>query len=103
MYIRADHSQFEAAAGAIDSYRDFMKNKMKLANMEINILSVGWQGKDFEQFKSQWNKIESKGSIYNNMKEFLESYAKFLRHASKRYKETQQKAVERARAINSWW
>ena len=101
-YIKVDHSKFETAASAIDSYVSSMKSKMGSANGQVNALSANWQGGDFTQFKTQWDKVTNNDSTYNNMIKSLESYAKYLRYASQKYKEAQSNAVNRANGLPKW-
>lgn len=98
-YIRVDHSKFEAAASAIDTYVASMKNKMRSAGSEVTTLSANWQGSDFTQFKAQWDKVTNNDSTYYQMIKSLESYAKYLRYAAQKYKEAQSKAVNRANSL----
>lgn len=98
-YIKVDHSKFESAASAIDSYVTLMKNKMRSAQGEVTTLSTSWQGADFNQFKSQWDKVTNNDSTYSQMIKALESYSKYLRYAAGKYKEAQSKAVNRANGL----
>lgn len=98
-YIKVDHSKFEAAASAIETYLAQMKNKMGSADGEITKLSVAWQGDDFTQFKVQWEKVTGDGSTYSEMKKSFESYAKFLRFAADKYKNAQANAINRANSL----
>lgn len=95
-YIKVDHSKFEAAASAIETYVDRMKGKMGAADGEVTKLSAAWQGDDFTQFKVQWDKISGDDSTYSEMKKSFESYAKFLRFAADKYKNAQANAINRA-------
>ena len=98
-YIKVDHSKFEAAASAIDSYVSTMKNKMQSAEGEVKNLSANWQGDDFNQFKVQWDKVVNNDSTYYQMLKSFESYAGYLRSAAQKYKEAQSKAVNRANGL----
>ena len=98
-YIKVDHSKFESAASAIDTYIRLMKSKMNNAGGEVNNLAANWQGKDFAQFKTQWDKVTNNDSTYYQMIKTLESYAKYLRFAAQKYKEAQSKAVNRANGL----
>ena len=92
-YIRVDHSKFESAASAIETYVAKMKNKMSVAEGEINNLAAAWQGSDFSQFRVQWD------STYADMKKSFETYANFLRDTANRYKNAQANAINRANAL----
>ena len=101
-YIRVDHSKFEGAASAIESYISRMKGKMNSAEAEVNNLSAAWQGADSVRFKVQWEKAVSPDSTYADMKKSFETYAKFLRDAANRYKSAQANAINRANALPRW-
>lgn len=101
-YIKVDHSRFEEAASAIDSYVESMKKKMQSAEAEVDALSANWQGSDFTQFKAQWSKVTYKDSTYSHHLKSLESYAKYLRYAAKKYKEAQTKAINAANGLPKW-
>ena len=95
-YIKVDHSKFGSAASAVDSYVSLMKSKMGSADNEVNLLSASWQGSDYTQFKTEWDKVTNKESTYSEMIKSLESYSKFLKYAESKYKDAQSKAVNRA-------
>ena len=101
-YIKVDHSRFESTASAIDTYVRTHKNKMNSANGEVNTLSGSWQGTDFTQFKTQWNRVTANDSTSQKMIKAMENYAEFLRFAANKYKEAQTKAVNRAINIPKW-
>lgn len=98
-YIKVDHSKFEEAASAVDSYVTLMKNKMRSAQGEITTLSLSWQGSDFNQFKTEFDKVDNEDSIHSQMVKALESYAKYLRFAASKYKDTQARAINRANSL----
>lgn len=101
-FLKVDHSRFEEAASAIDSYVSLLKGKMRSADQEVGVLSANWQGGDFTQFKTQWDMVTNEGSAYSQMVKTLESYAEFLRFAAKQYKEAQIRAVNRANQLPRW-
>lgn len=95
-FIKVNHSNFETAAGAIDTYISRHKKNMAAADKEVQILDATWQGKDSKQFQQQWNRINNNDSTSKNMTKSLENYAKFLRFAASQYKEAQSRAVNSA-------
>lgn len=101
-YIKVDHSKFSGTASAVDSYVTQLRNKMSSAESEVNNMSSIWQGSDFTQFKSQWNKVTNGESTYSEMIKALESYSKFLKYAAEKYKDAQTKAVNRANSLPRW-
>lgn len=101
-YIKVDHSKFSGAACAVDTYVTQLRNKMNSAEGEVNNMSSIWQGSDYTQFKSQWNKVTNGESTYSEMVKSLESYSKFLKYAAEKYKDAQTKAVNRANSLPRW-
>ncbi len=98
-YIKVDHSKFAAAAAEVDSYVSKMRTNMRLANMEVQMLGLNWQGSDFTNFKAEWSKVDDDDSTYKQMAKALESYSDFLKYAAGKYKEAQSKAVNRANSL----
>ena len=101
-YIKVDHSQFEAAASAVDSYVRVLKNKMSSAQGEVNALSASWQGADFSQFRSEFDRVDNSDSTHAQLIKSLESYAKYLRYAAEKYKGAQARAVNLANNLPKW-
>ncbi len=101
-YIKVDHSKFEGAASAVDSYVNLMKNKMRSAQGEVNILSSSWQGTDYNQFKIMFDRVDNNDSTHMQMVKSLESYSKYLRFAANKYKDAQTRAVNRANSLPRW-
>lgn len=98
-YIKVDHSKFSTTASVVDSYVKLMKTKMNSAQGEVDNLARNWQGVDFAQFRTQWNKVTNGESTYSEMIKALENYSKFLRFASEKYKDAQTNAVNSANRL----
>ena len=98
-YIKVDHSKFESAAAEIDEYVNSLKRNMQSANGEITKLAANWQGADFAQFNIRWNNVTNSESTYYKFINSLESYSKYLRYASQKYKDAQTRAVNRAESL----
>ncbi len=98
-YIKVDHSKFATAASEVESYVETMRSNMNSANREVNTLAQSWQGADYTQFKTQWDKVDNENSTHTQMLKSLESYGRFLRYASSQYKEAQNRAVNRANGL----
>lgn len=94
--IRVNRKKIIAVADAIDDYRTASKKKMKAANTEVTTMLASYEGADATQFKKEWDEVDNNDSTYKKMDNALKSYAEFLRYAEKRYRETQQSAVNRA-------
>lgn len=101
-YIKVDHSKFESAATEVDKYTTLLKNQMKSAQGEVTNLSSNWQGGDFSQFKTEFDKVDNRDSTHSKMVKSLDSYADFLRYASSQYKSAQIRAVNRANSLPRW-
>lgn len=100
--IKVDHSKFESAATAVDTYVTLLKNKMRSSQGEITNLASSWQGADFTQFKTEFNKVDDADATHTQMVKALESYAKYLRFAANKYKDAQARAVNRANGLPKW-
>lgn len=101
-YIKVDHSKFSDTAGAVNTYVTQLRNKMNGAEGEVNNMSSIWQGEDYKQFKSQWDKVTNGESTYSQMIKSLESYSEFLKYAAEKYKEAQARAINRANNLPRW-
>lgn len=101
-YIKVDHSKFESTASVVDSYVTLMRNKMHSAQGEVETLSSSWQGTDFVQFKTEFDKVNNEDSIHIQMVKAMESYAKYLRLAADKYKDAQARAINRADSLPRW-
>ncbi|MCL2662964.1 MAG: WXG100 family type VII secretion target [Oscillospiraceae bacterium] len=99
-FISVDRNRLERAATAIENYIKSHRSKMTSANNEVNALSrAAWQGADFNQFNTQWNRVNERSSTSEKMIASLDNYAKFLRNASTRYRNAQTNAINRASRI----
>lgn len=94
--IKVDHSQFEKAASAIETYITKHKNNMQTINQSINALGSSWQGSDYSQLKTEWQQINASDSTSGKMLQSLDNYADFLRFAANKYKSAQANAINRA-------
>lgn len=100
--IKVDHSQFDKAASAIDTYNTVLKTKMSGADQTVTGLFSSWKGIDSSAYKTKWDTLDEKGSVYFTMRKSLESYANFLRAAGNKYKTAQANAVNRANRLPKW-
>lgn len=99
-YIKVNHQKFEATAKAFETYKDLMETKMNTASSLVNTnLHQFWTGSDAEAFKQKWGQLQSKDSTFMKMQKSIESYCEFLRNASKKYKDAQINAVNRANGL----
>lgn len=81
---------------------DIMKNKMRSAQWEVTTLSSSWQGSDFTQFKTEFDKVDNADSKHAQMVKAMEPYAKYLRFAANKYKDAPAHAVNRANSLPKW-
>ena len=97
--IKVDHKALTTAADAVDSYVSKHKNNMKQINNNVVNLNSAWQGKDYNQLKTEWMEIMAADSTSGKMLTSLENYADFLRYAAKKYIDAQTNAVNRANLL----
>ena len=98
-YIKVDPGKFYSTAAEIQSYIRFMKNQMRMADIQVLLLLGGWEGEDHDVWLKQWDKVTEEGSTYDEMIEVLEAYADFLKFAAKKYREAQKTAVDQAYSL----
>lgn len=101
-YIRVDHSKFETTALAVEAYVKAHRDNMKMAKDEVTALSSSWQGDDYKQFLTTWDKLDCGESTSERMLSSLTNYAAYLRFAANSYKKAQTNAVNRANSISKW-
>lgn len=100
--IKVNHSQFDKAAQAIDTYTGKMKTQMNSADQNMKNMFSSWNGVDATSFKTKWDTVNDTDSTYGRMKKSLESYSKFLRTAGNKYKKAQADAINRANKLPRW-
>jgi len=101
-YIKVDYSKLEKTASAVENYVKLMKKNMRKAQAEVTTLSSSWQGSDYIQFKTEFNKVDNANSTHSQMVKTLDSYSKYLRFAAGKYKGAQDRAMSRANALPRW-
>lgn len=98
MIIKVDHSKFENAANAIDTYIRQYRNRMNNIDDAINgKLASAWKGEDYTQFRSEWEELSAKEAISEKMITALQNYSDSLHAASKHYLQAQTDAINRAK------
>lgn len=102
MQIRVDHKKLEGAAAKIDTYVSVHRSNMSAIGADLDRLNAHWQGPDYTQVKREWDEMNAYDSVSMQMIRAMESYASFLRLASKKYKEAQINAVNRANSLTRW-
>jgi len=100
--IKVDHSKFDKAANAIETYNSTLSKKMGSANQTVTGLLSSWKGIDASSYKTKWDALDETGSVYYKMRKSLDSYAKFLRTAGNKYKTAQANAINRAKKLPKW-
>lgn len=100
--IKVDHSKFDKAASAIETYNETLKRKMGSANQTMTSLFSSWKGIDSSAYKTKWDAIDDSGSVYYKMRKSLDSYENFLRVAGNKYKTAQANAINRANKLPKW-
>lgn len=99
VYIRVNHKRLGQTASSIDEYLRKHKAVMKKADSQVVQLGTSWQGKDYQQVKTEWNELNAKDSTSDKMLQSLESYAQFLRFCENKYKDAQSKAFNKANRL----
>lgn len=97
--IDVNPNKIDAASKIIDSRVKSIKNKMGKATNQVSALSSSWVGKDYIQFKSQWDRVSDTSSTYAKTIKALESYSGYLKYASKKYSKAQTDAINRANSL----
>ena len=101
--IQVDYKKLDAAADAIERYIEKHKNKMRNSDNAMTQLANSWSGPDYAATLRLWKKVEEdNSSASKKMISALQNYANYLREASKKYKEAQSRAVERANRLPRW-
>lgn len=101
-YIKVDHSKLKSTANAVDTYVKLLRDKMGLAQSEIEALSAGWEGQDYTQFLAAFDAIDNGDSTHAALIKALESYAEYLRYAGDKYRNTQASAINAANLLPRW-
>lgn len=97
--IKVDHGKLRKTAADIDNYISKHKKNMQKINTNVISLNKSWQGKDYNQVKTEWAQMMAKDSTSGKMLESLENYSSFLKYAAKTYMDTQSKAINRANLL----
>lgn len=100
--IHVDYRKLDRAADAIDRYIEKHKNRMNSANNAVEELGNSWSGDDYNATLRLWRKGKENGSPSEKMIRSLKNYSDFLRDTSKKYKDAQSRAVERANRLPRW-
>lgn len=100
--IKVDHSKFDTAASAIETFNSNINTKMGKADKAVTTMLSSWKGLDASTFKTKWDTVNDRDSTYGKMKKSLESYAGFLRAAGSKYKNAQANAINRANRLPKW-
>lgn len=96
--INVEPSQLESSAARIESQcQSYESNVRQLYNI-VNDLAQGWKGKDNQSFTTQIKGFEAD---FNEMKKLMEEYARYLRHAAKSYRDTQNERALLARQLRN--
>lgn len=101
-YIKVDHSKLKSTSEEIKDYVSLMKKEMKSAQAEVTTLGASWQGADFAQLKTEFDKVDNADSTHTKMLKSLDSYADYLQYAANKYKDAQARAVNRANNLPRW-
>lgn len=98
-YIKVDRKMMLNTADQVDAYVAKITANMIMIDATVESVSNDWVGEDYNQFKNEWNEINSSGSTTHKMKVALKNYANAIRDASDLYKEAQARAFNRSEAL----
>lgn len=98
-YIKIDHTQFQKASNAVDTYIRNHKKNMDGIEQAMTSLGASWKGEDYFQVKHEWNQINGSGSTSDKMLISLQNYADALEATAKKYKDVQSRAINRANTL----
>ncbi|MBR5949285.1 MAG: hypothetical protein IKZ82_11675 [Clostridia bacterium] len=97
--IKVDYRTLEQASIAIEQYLSTHNNKMNKANAAMVELGNYWSGEDYTATYALWENVDRGASASNSMMKSLRNYAEFLKMASRKYKNAQENAVQRANRL----
>lgn len=98
-YLKVRHKSLDEAANSIERYISAHNSKMNESTRTVDNLRNDWNGKDYIAVKNAWLKLRGQGSTSDRMVRSLQNYANYLRLASKKYKNAQKNAVDRANRL----
>ena len=98
-YIKVDHGRLERAAAAADECVGTVRSRMNSIDSGITYLGSSWSGKDYDSVRSEWREMSSDSSTTGNMLRAIDGYADSIRAASRKYREAQRRAINRANTL----
>lgn len=98
-YIRVDYKMMINTVNQIENYISTFDNNMELISNDIVSINSEWEGKDYQQFKAEWDKIKSPGSTSYLMRAAIQNYADEIKEAVNKYKEAQIRAINKANSL----
>ena len=88
--------QISETADAVDSYIVVKNNSLRNIDREIGAMAPFWQGYDYATFLNSWKNIRNRSSATQRSVRSLENYASALRKTISIYRNTQNRAKNRA-------
>lgn len=98
-YIKVNHRELLSVASEIDDYVKKLDNNMKQIDTTMESLQANWKGSDYTNLMAKWDEINSKNSTTSIMRNDLNSYAGIIREAVKKYRRTQESAINEAQQL----
>ena len=98
-YIKVNVYELLDAAEQIEQYVDTLDAKMNRIDNIIISLHSEWKGTDYQQFKNEWNGINSSASTAGRMRAALKEYADSMRRTAGCYRDAQTRAINRAKTL----
>ncbi len=95
--IRVEPDALDFAANEIDGYSEAFDGKVAAFYDAVNNLKSSWLGADNDAYSTKMEEFRDDFTkLFNEMNE----YAQHLRNAAANYRNTQQEAANRARALS---
>lgn len=88
--------QIAETADAVDSYILAKNKSLRNIDREIGSMAAFWQGPDYATFLNSWKNIRNRNSASQRSIKSLENYASALRKSVSIYRNTQNRAKNRA-------
>ncbi len=99
MRIRTDHDRLKRQAAQLWKQGLVLRQKLALADRELNNLRNAWAGDDELHFYVRWQELKEESSVLRQTERRLADHTEHLLYASKIYREAQIDSVNAAREL----
>ncbi len=94
--IAADPQKLKAAAAKLGDLQATLEQRMTEADSQMSSLLGQWSGGDAEAFYKRWKRVSGDDSVYDALRQSMQTYAQFLQNAAVKYETAQMNACYRA-------